>query len=171
MLFQIIRNTPVWVAGLFLALLWLGLSQAVARSASLRRITVMPIAMIGLSVWGTASAFGTSPVVLSAWLASALIAGALVLRIPLNPGTRYDARAHRFHVPGSFAPLALIMGIFLSKYYVGVMSALHPELRHEPLFSLFFASLNGLFSGVFAARALRLWRLALRLERNGLATA
>ncbi|MDP3138790.1 MAG: hypothetical protein Q8N17_20960 [Burkholderiaceae bacterium] len=171
MLFQIIRNTPVWVAGLFLALLWLGLSQAAARSVSLRRITVMPIAMIGLSVWGTVSAFGTDPVVLCAWLVAALLAGALVQGIPLNPETRYDARAHRFHVPGSFAPLALIMGIFLSKYCVGVISAMHPELRHDPVFSLFFGSLNGLFSGVFAARALRLWRLALRHERSALAAA
>lgn len=171
MLFQIIRNTPVWVAGLFIGLLWLGLSQAVARSASLRRVTVMPIAMIGLSVWGTASAFGANAAVLCAWLAAALLAGALVLRIPLNPGTRYEARTHRFHVPGSFVPLALIMGIFLTKYCVGVMSAMHPELRHDPVFSMFFGSLYGLFSGVFAARALRLWRLALRHERGALAVA
>ncbi|MDO8280798.1 MAG: hypothetical protein Q8K31_04760 [Burkholderiaceae bacterium] len=171
MLFQIIRNTPVWVAGLFLALLLLGLSQAVARSASLRRITVMPIAMIGLSIWGTVSTFGAEPLVLSAWLASALLAGALVLRMPLPAGTRYEAGTRHFHVPGSFAPLALIMGIFLSKYCVGVMTAMHPELRHDPMFSLFFGSLNGLFSGVFAARSLRLWRLTLRHARSALAVA
>lgn len=38
MLNQILANTPRWVWGLLLALLWLGLSQAVTRSTSLELI-------------------------------------------------------------------------------------------------------------------------------------
>lgn len=43
MLYQILANTPRWVWVLLLTLLWLGLSQAVSRAASLKRITLLPL--------------------------------------------------------------------------------------------------------------------------------
>ena len=48
MITQIVTHTPTWVWGLLLALLWLGLKQSVSRTASLRRVTVMPLVMTGL---------------------------------------------------------------------------------------------------------------------------
>lgn len=53
-----------------------------------------------------------------------------------------------------------MMGLFLTKYTVGVALALHPELRRQAAFGLAVPLLYGAFSGVFAARALRMWRLA-----------
>ena len=67
--------------------------------------------------------------------------------------------------PGSAVPLALMMGIFFTKYAVGVLLAMHPELRHQMGFALGISALYGGFSGIFAARALRLWTLALRSDR------
>ncbi|MEI8325617.1 MAG: DUF6622 family protein, partial [Betaproteobacteria bacterium] len=61
MLNQILSNTPRWVWVLLLALLGLGLSQAVTRSASLKRITILPLVLVGLSLSGTLSAFGADP--------------------------------------------------------------------------------------------------------------
>jgi len=54
----------------------------------------------------------------------------------------------------------LMMGLFLIKYAVGVALALHPELRRQAAFGLAVPLLYGAFSGVFAARALRMWRLS-----------
>ena len=58
--------------------------------------------------------------------------------------------------------MALIMGIFLTKYGVGVSLVLHPELKLHANFSLAIGTLYGVFSGIFAGRALRLILLALR---------
>lgn len=162
MLNQIFTNTPRWVWGLLLALLWLGLSQAVARSASLRRVTLMPLAMTGLSLYGTVSAFGADAQLLLVWLGACVLTAALVMQQALPDGTSYDAATRRFFLPGSWVPLLLILGIFATKYGVGVVTALQPALRHELRFALGVAALYGAFSGVFAARAARLWRLALR---------
>ena len=168
MLYQIVIHTPLWVWGLLLALLALGLSQIITRTVGLRRTTVLPLVMVALSLYGTVSAFGAAPMVLLAWLATGAVTGALVLQRPLPPGTRFDAASRRFTVPGSVVPLVLIVGIFLIKYVVGVTLAMQPALAHEAGFRLAFGALYGAFSGVFAARGARLWRLALRHERTTL---
>ena len=59
-------------------------------------------------------------------------------------------------------PLGLILGIFLTKYFVGVELALQPALARDSSFALQIALLYGVFNGLFAARALRLWRLVRR---------
>ena len=57
-------------------------------------------------------------------------------------------------------PLALIVGIFLTKYFVGVELAMQPTLARDGTFALQISALYGVFNGLFAARALRMWRLA-----------
>jgi len=169
MLTQILLHTPKWVFALFALLLWLGAKQLLASSVSLTRVTLMPIAMTGLSVFGVASAFGDSPVALLAWAAAAIVLSGLVLQRTLPASTRYDAGSRRFHVAGSAVPLVLMMGIFFTKYVVGVELALHPQMQHEASFALAVSALYGAFSGIFAARAIRLWRLAIRADRAVLA--
>ena len=164
MLDQIITNTPRWVWALLAALLWLGLSQALPRSASLKRITIMPVAMTGLSLYGTVTAFGAEPQLLLLWLAAASLMLVLLMQRSVPEATRYDPATRRFALPGSWVPLMLILGLFVTKYVVGAASAMQPALAREAGFSVGFAMLYGAFSGVFLARAARLWRLALQLE-------
>jgi hypothetical protein len=166
MLTQIIVHTPLWVWGVLLALLALGLNQMFTRTVKLRRTTLLPLAMVALSLNGTVSAFGAAPQVLLAWLVAGALAGSLVLQRPLPPGTRFDPASRRFTVPGSVVPLVLIVGIFLVKYGMGATLAVQPALAHSADFRLAFGALYGAFSGVFAARGFRLWRLALRHERS-----
>lgn len=93
-----------------------------------------------------------------------------MLQRPLPDATRFDAHTRTFQVPGSWVPLALMVGIFANKYVVGVTLNMHPEVAHEAIFTLGFSALYGAFSGVFAARAARLWRLALVQTRGSLLT-
>ncbi|MEO5606953.1 MAG: DUF6622 family protein [Polaromonas sp.] len=169
MLSQIIIRAPHWVWGLLLGLLALGMSQMFTRTVSLRRITLLPLAMVALSLYGTVSALGSAPQVLLSWLAACSLAAWFVLQRPLPAGTRFDAATRRFTLPGSAVPLMLIMAIFMTKYGVGVQLVMAPELAHDGTFTLIFGALYGAFSGVFAARGARLWRLALQHERTALA--
>jgi hypothetical protein len=91
---------------------------------------------------------------------------AALLRRKLAPGVRYDAARARFTLPGSAVPLALMMGIFLTKYAVGVALSVAPALSRDAAFAAVVGGLYGAFSGVFGARALRLWRLALAEDRR-----
>jgi hypothetical protein len=165
MLLTIVQHTPSWVWMLLAALIWLGASQFFARSAGLRRVLLMPVAMTVFSVWGLGSAFGALPqlpAILGAWLVAACAVAALSLWLlrTAPAGTRYDATLQRFELPGSGWPLLLILGIFLVKWAVGVELALQPMLAHDSHFALQIALVYGVFNGVFAARTGRLLRLA-----------
>jgi hypothetical protein len=157
MLIQIISKTPLWVWLLLAALIAAGWSQTRTRTASLTRITVLPLAMTALSLFGTIGAFGSAPQNLVVWLLAGSVTAACVLLRPLPQGTRYQPSQRQFTVPGSWVPLALMMGIFLSKYVVGVATSIQPALAHHTGFSLTFCALYGAFSGIFLARAARLW--------------
>jgi hypothetical protein len=88
---SILENTPAWVWGLFAALLALGLGQTRSRSVGLPRMALVPLAMTSLSLWGTASAFGSSPLfgyVLLAWTTGAAITLGLTARLAPAADTR-----------------------------------------------------------------------------------
>ncbi len=169
MLTQIVLHTPKWVFVLFALLLWLGARQLMATTVGMARMTLMPVVMGGLSLSGVASAFGESPGSLLAWAATALAMLVVVLQRDVPAGTRYDAAARRFHVPGTAVPLVLMMGIFFTKYAVGVMLSFHPAWVHEVFFAVGISALYGAFTGLFAGRAIRLWRLAMRTGTAALA--
>lgn len=159
----IVRNTPAWVWGLLAALIALGASQLRDRSASLARVSLLPVSMTIFSAWGTVAALGSSPLfgqALGVWIAAALALFALVA--PGRAAARYDAASRSYALPGSVVPLLLIVGIFLVKYVVGVELAMAPRLMQDTQYALTVAGLYGAFTGIFVGRAARLWRLALR---------
>ena len=171
MLLQILSNTPKWVFALFIALICLGLNQMLTRKVRLTRVTVLAVSMGALSLYGVASAFAAVPVVLLVWLGTTGLAATVVMQRPLPAATRYDAASRRFTLPGSAVPLTLMMGIFFTKYAVGVSLAMQPALATHLNFALAVSALYGVFSGIFAARAARLWRLAMALEHQPVAAA
>jgi len=165
MLGTVLKGTTVWVWGLLSALIALGLSQLRTRTASLARITVVPAVMTTLSLLGTVSTFRGSPLlgpVLLAWLAAAAASLSITGSMAAPAGTRYDAASRTFRQPGSWVPMLLILGIFLTKYVGGVDLAMQPGLARDAQYTLTTAVLYGLFSGIFIGRAARLWRMAYR---------
>jgi uncharacterized membrane protein (GlpM family) len=159
----ILRNTPTWVWGLLAGLVALGASQLRDRTASFFRVSLMPVAMTAFSVWGTFTALGRSGALAGAiavWLVAAGIAFAVLAQGRAN--ARFDPVRRVYHLPGSFVPLLLIVGVFLVKYVVGVELAMAPRLMQDTQYALTVAALYGAFTGIFVGRASRLWRLALR---------
>jgi hypothetical protein len=88
--------------------------------------------------------------VMTAWL---LMQGESAL------GSTFDAATGRFNVAGSTAPLALMMGIFFLKYFVGVSMGMKAAFTTSGSFAIVIGALYGAFSGTFAGRAGRLIRL------------
>ncbi|WP_228488303.1 DUF6622 family protein [Caenimonas koreensis] len=167
---QVLKNTPAWVGGLLAGLTVLGASQARDRTASVARIAVMPVVMTGLSIWGMVSAFGNSPMfgwVMITWMFAAAVMLALVAPQRVPQGTTYDPLSRTFFMRGSWIPMVLILGIFLTKYIVGVDTAMNPGLARDAQYTLVVGGLYGLFSGLFAGRAARLLKLAFGLGHKG----
>jgi hypothetical protein len=163
MILTILQHVPVWVYGLLFALIALGVSQSFARSATLRRVSVMPLVLLGWSLSGVSSSFGASPWVawgLLAWAAG--VAGSVLLvreRIDVS-SVRFDAATRRFELPGSWLPLVLMLALFALKFAAGVSLGMAPELRQSLPFVVTASLAFGAFSGAFLARALALWSLA-----------
>jgi hypothetical protein len=96
------------------------------------------------------------------WLGGAAVAFAASMQLQSSTAIQYDATNRRFQLPGSMVPLALFMGIFFTKYAVGVSLGMQPALAHNVNFALSIATLYGAFSGVLLARTAKLWRIALQ---------
>ena len=158
-LLAVIQHTPVWVWPLLAALLSLGVRQAFARSVTLRRSTVLPVSMLVLSLWGVASAFGSGQA-LAAWTVGGVAAGTWSWCAGAPRGVRWSVAEQTFRLPGSWLPLMLILGNFCTKFAVAMSLAQHPQWRDASGFALGTSLTYGVFSGLFAGRAMALWRLA-----------
>jgi len=154
----VLTHTPIWVWVLLLLLIALGLTQTRPQRLTLRRAMALQALMLGLPLWGLLVNF-PGPAAPFVWALCALVCATWGQRRMALAGVRWSATEGRFHRPGSWVPLVLMLGIFSLKYSVGVSLALQPALRGDPAFVLTVSAGYGLFSGLFAARALALWRL------------
>jgi hypothetical protein len=160
MILAIVQHTPLWVWGLLAGLIALGLVQTRDRDMTLSRILVVPAVMLALSLMGVIGAFGGRPMALGAWIAGVGLALFIGRRTVRAQGVRWSAAERRMHVPGSWLPLALIVGLFAIKYLAGVSLAIEPRLAADTAFAGGCCLAYGVFSGLFLARAGSLCALA-----------
>lgn len=159
MLSQIVSHTPTWVFVLLALLIALGLSQTRTRTVSRTRALILPIVMIGLSLAGIYSSFGLGLLPVACWIVALVATTAIGFRWFRDERASYDAEAARFELPGSWTPLIVILAIFFAKYAFAVLRGFNAELLADPGFIAIAASVFGVLSGYFAARASNLLRL------------
>jgi hypothetical protein len=157
---QVLKNTPPWVFVLFFVLIGLGWMQSRDRTVTLTRLAILPAVMLGFSVFGVLSAFGMDPATLAVWAAACALPVTLRHAVPLAADLARPAEDGRIAVRGSWLPLVLMMTIFFTRYAVAVMLAFNPALRSSALVAAAVAFVYGALSGLFPARALRVWRAA-----------
>jgi hypothetical protein len=163
MTLEILRHTPTWVWLVLALCLQRGYAMTVPQQVSPRRANALPFAFMLLSLAGVVSSFGARPDALLCWAAGLGLAAYETLRHGVPAGAAYDPASGQLRLPGSWAPLLLVVLIFAVKYTVGVELALHPALRQNQSFALAASTAYGVLSGVFLGRALRLRPLLLQL--------
>jgi hypothetical protein len=165
---EVVRHTPPWVWGLLAALVAFGLAQTRRQEVGRLRVTIMPLAMSVLSLYGAFSAFGLRGAVLLAW---AMGTGLMLWAGPRWPrAVRHLPATDRFVVDGSVLPLAAMLAIFVVRYAVNVMLVLHHAWAVQPAFATAASFAYGLLSGLFAVRARHILAGAAE-SRSGTATA
>lgn len=165
MLPQIIGNTPVWVWALLAFLVYRGLVASVGQETALKKLFIVPLVMLGLSIQGIASSFGASLMAAPVWLAG-MAAGVLAAWILFSLDS-VIVRPERGTVfqHGSWLPMFLMMGIFLTKYAVAVCLVMSPQLKQHAGFVISICVLYGIFNGVLIGRLLRI----VAIYRSGVA--
>jgi hypothetical protein len=156
---EILKYTPKWVFGLLIFLIILGFKQSKDREVKKLMILPLPVGMAFLSFFGAYSSFGLVALPIGLWfIALAGISYVVAKYYPVK-GVSYDLAKERFFIPGSWLPLQLMMAIFFTKYVVGILNALQPSIIVSTSFVISISLVYGIFSGIFAARAMSVWRV------------
>lgn len=157
---DIVTHTPIWVWLLLGFLVYLGIKQSRDRQVPKNRAFILPVVMIVFSLHGVISSFGGGFDSLLFWgvsFVATLLIGVLIFP---SQQARFDESMQCFFIQGSWRPLFLILGIFTIKYTVGVMEGMQSSFLTLSFVVDGLSLLYGVFSGVFAARSVRLWRLS-----------
>ena len=163
---QILSHTPTWVFALFAGLLAFGLLQARSRDVKKTLAYALPAGMVALSLSGIESSFGLGPFPVAAWAAGLAVVTLIAYKAFPHKGLSYDAGKNTFHIPGSWAPLAVIMAIFFTKYAFAVMQGFGAAAASSPVTAVVLSFAYGCFSGYFCARAVSLAATARRPNKS-----
>ena len=156
-LIQILHGTPIWVYFLFLGLIALGYLQSKPRDVAPAMVAILPVTLGVFSLTRVLAVFGPAPLALAAWAAGTAAALLLNRALKQPAGARWSEATGAFHVPGSWVPLALMMAVFFARYALAVSLVMTPWLVHSVGFAIAASFGFGLLSGIFLARALRVW--------------
>jgi hypothetical protein len=153
---QIILRTPLWVWAPLAFLIYRGLLASVNRETTLKKVFIIPVVMLGLSLQGIFTTFPGSEAALASWAGFMLAGGWLSWQFFDRKSVVADPQRGVVLQQGSWIPLTLMMGIFFTKYAVNVALAIIPGFKQEMLFVTAVCALYGVFNGVFIGKLLRI---------------
>ena len=165
MIMSILQQVPRFVWFLLAGLIALGVSMSFTRRRSMRAAVAIPLAMIVLSFYGVISVFA-QPIALAGWLGGVALALGVSAALGLWDEVRWSRQERCLIVPGSWIPMAMIMGLFVTKFGANVMLGMHHELGSDPTFAALAGFAYGAFSGMFLARGVAM----LKVARQGMQT-
>jgi hypothetical protein len=157
-----LQHIPLWVLGLFIGLVALGMLQTRTRQVRKQQLLGVKIALTVVTLVSVVQLWWPTP-----WLAIALISWALtgllvswaLSQSAAPTGASYNSATQRFTLPGSWMPLALFMAIFACKFVVGMLNTIAPETMHSLQAAIGISALSGLLSGIVIARVWRFLKL------------
>jgi hypothetical protein len=159
---QTLQHIPLWVFGLFIGLVALGLLQTRTRQVRKLQLLSAKVALTVVTLISVVQLWWPTPwlaIALSSWALTGLFLSWALSRRAAPAGASYNPATQRFTLPGSWWPLALFMAIFACKFVVGMLSAVAPEhIRSLPA-AIGISALYGLLSGIVIARVWRLLKL------------
>ncbi|MGH1331651.1 MAG: hypothetical protein ACRBBK_12280 [Paracoccaceae bacterium] len=146
----ILANAPLWVWPLFLALVLFGLISTRTRNSPVILYAILPF--LGLLALGSVgglpfqalgwSIFGPSYLA-GLWLGNRLQKRWIIARM-----------GRKIRVKGEGFTLVVLITIFAANFADGIFSAILPDLRLDPVYTILFAAIVGVISGSFLGRAI-----------------
>ena len=144
-------SLPVWPFAVLAVLVILGYRQSRDRVVQPGTLAKLAVAMLALSLYGVTAAFGASLVPVLAWTLAFVAVVFLGGAVFAPRGLAREGAAVR--MPGSWVPMGLMLGIFMTKFGLGFATGMGAHVLHEIWFIAAVSAILGLFSGAFAARA------------------
>jgi hypothetical protein len=152
---EAVTHTPIWVWPLILVVLWLGARNLKTRERSLASLYILPLVLLVLAVVNLASSRADLTLAIPAFIVGLLIGGAIGWNLVPRGATAIRG-AGRVEVPGSVAPLLIVIAAFVLRYAIGYTYGRWPELRADPALAIEFGATGALLAGIIWGRILRL---------------
>jgi hypothetical protein len=156
MMLDILRDTPLWVWCVAGLVLWRGHTLTRPQITSGGRLFTLPAAFLAVSFAAAVTTFNAGAPIIIAWVLGALTAAFAWVSRPQPPDLLFNRQNRTYRVPGSRAPLVLIIVAFCARYAIGIALARHGDLRDSTLFGVSSAFIFGCISGAFLGRAMNL---------------
>lgn len=159
---QTLQHIPIWVFGLFIGLVALGLLQTRTRQVHKRQLLGAKIALTVVTLISVVQLWWPTPwlaIALSSWAFTGLFVSWALSQSAAPTDASYNPATQRFTLPGSWLPLAFFMAIFACKFVVGMLNAIAPETMRSLQAAIGISAMYGLLSGIVIARVWRLLKL------------
>jgi hypothetical protein len=143
----IVQHTPLWVFGLLAVLVVVGVQALRPRDVPVWRPLLVPVVFI---LWGVNSLLAkvaAAPWLSVDWLTATVIGFAIAAATVRLDGVQVDRAAGRVHLPGSPAPLARSLAIFVARYGLGATMVVAPALQSS--LTPWDIAVSGLSAGYF----------------------
>ncbi|MFT3800796.1 MAG: hypothetical protein QM766_06190 [Burkholderiaceae bacterium] len=157
-----LAHIPAWVFAVFALLVVLGWRHRRARWVDPRVLGIVAAVLSVYSATGVASAFGGHLGSLCAWGAGLAVAAWAASRARALRDLDWDPATRRVHVPGSWLPMMVMLGIFGLKFVLGAAAGQGTPVPAGSSAAFAIAGGLGVFGGVFVGRAWALHRAARR---------
>jgi len=155
---HVLNNLPAWIYILFFGLIYYGYTQSKTRNVSRVRITVVPVILLSLSLYGVLHVANSTTFALMTWLAGIALAFLINSKIRHGHGVILHPDNRHYVVPGSWIPLVLLMSVFIAKFSLGYITGSHMVDPANSSFILISSGISGLISGTFGARAVQIFK-------------
>jgi hypothetical protein len=155
---EAITHTPLWVWPLFAVVLFLGARNLWPRERPLAPMIVLPAVLLVFALYNLTSSRADLTLVIPAFAVSFAIGIGIGWNlVPKHVEVLRDKGSIR--VPGSVAPLLVVIAILILRYAIGYIYGRWPELRADPALALEFSATGALLAGIIWGRILRLARI------------
>ena len=138
-----------------------GIKASKLQVISIKKLTIVPLVFIALSIHTVMTAFHVNAMVISVWLASIILGSIIGWLLVRNHQFKVDRKKLLIQLPGSWLTLILILAIFVSKYYFSYQLGSDPALANQTSFEFSMLGITGICTGLFVGRLLcyfhKLW--------------
>lgn len=145
---QFLTHTPLYVWAILAFLVFRGVLALRDRDITIIRMSIIPVLMLVLALQSIGARYGLVSAAMAAWLAGS---AAVALQRWAFGGSRVEAGTApgTLRIRGSWAPLLMMLAIFVIKYAMAVVQAVQPQVAAGAGFALAACGLLGLCNGYF----------------------
>jgi len=150
---ECVTHTPTWVYVLFAYLVWRGVKALRTRTVSFKRLLIVPIVFIWLSIHSLlmvqSNVYNYGAYIVAILLG--ILAGYEMIH---HMDITVDKQHRLLKLPGSSMTLWLVMFIFFTKYLFGAMLGFNPAFAKVLGFTVPMLLISGVCTGMFIGRTI-----------------